>query len=764
MNLYIFFKIFSAFSFLSAIFLLRFVRAISKAQTDAKEPTIFVICAISAMLFTYSLFLMSEFHTKALILFCAFKVCSIWTYYLTFSFNHAFTNTTKKIGFLKELYFILCFIDSVLLLANARVQIIFDLIPARTKAGFFYWGIEFTSKFGFHKLLCAILSFSSVALLISSIVKAPSYNKVKYIAILTSESLVLIANYIFNSLNLPLNFSLLMLVASSIFIASYVNKDFSSPVLIGPLSAITESIKDIIFCYDSSENLIYANSAAKNVLKKSNDNLENFAKEFRQNFLKTRPSELSLKLDNGEERYYVTEYKDFFISNSNIGSYLRLQDKTKETLESRRKNYIANHDLLTGLLNRSGFFKKMQEDLNQNTYKNPILICTNIKDFKLINTIYSEKVGDSVLQNQTEVIKRLCYKKSIIGRIADDKFAIFMEKQNFDKDIFEEAFNEVSCIIEKTLYNIQIVAGIYEIYDKKETVQSIYDKAKISVDTIKDSDNQIFSFYNSSMMEKMLMEKDIVNDFEKSLNEKQFSIQLQPIMDKDGNVLGAESVVRWNHPKYENLTPSSFLDVLERTSLIYKLDVYVWELAAKKLHEWKKRGFSDLFISVNASSKDKFFIDITKTFSGLIKKYDISPQNFKAEIKETAMVENPEKTIEIFSDLKKLGIKVYIDNFGTGFSSLNVLKDFIADGIKMDTSFLTESKVSGKNKIILQTMISMSNTLGMEFIAKGVESENQMLALSKMDCKLFQGFYFSTPLPVKTYEAKYLQNSSQAKK
>lgn len=764
MNLYIFFKIFSAFSFLSAIFLLRFVRAISKAQTDAKEPTIFVICAISALLFTYSLFLMSEFHTKALILFCAFKVCSIWTYYLTFSFNHAFTNTTKKIGFLKELYFILCFIDSVLLLANARVQIIFDLIPARTKAGFFYWGIEFTSKFGFHKLLCAILSFSSVALLISSIVKAPSYNKVKYIAILTSESLVLIANYIFNSLNLPLNFSLLMLVASSIFIASYVNKNFSSPVLIGPLSAITESIKDIIFCYDSSENLIYANSAAKNVLKKSNDNLENFAKEFRQNFLKTRPSELSLKLDNGEERYYVTEYKDFFISNSNIGSYLRLQDKTKETLESRRKNYIANHDLLTGLLNRSGFFKKMQEALNQNTYKNPILICTNIKDFKLINTIYSEKVGDSVLQNQTEVIKRLCYKKSIIGRIADDKFAIFMEKQNFDKDIFEEAFNEVSCIIEKTLYNIQIVAGIYEIYDKKETVQSIYDKAKISVDTIKDSDNQIFSFYNSSMMEKMLMEKDIVNDFEKSLNEKQFSIQLQPIMDKDGNVLGAESVVRWNHPKYENLTPSSFLDVLERTSLIYKLDVYVWELAAKKLHEWKKRGFSDLFISVNASSKDKFFIDITKTFSGLIKKYDISPQNFKAEIKETAMVENPEKTIEIFSELKKLGIKVYIDNFGTGFSSLNVLKDFIADGIKMDTSFLTESKVSGKNKIILQTMISMSNTLGMEFIAKGVESENQMLALSKMDCKLFQGFYFSTPLPVKTYEAKYLQNSSQAKK
>ena len=109
-----------------------------------------------------------------------------------------------------------------------------------------------------------------------------------------------------------------MLVASSIFIASYVNKDFSSPVLIGPLSAITESIKDIIFCYDSSENLIYANSAAKNVLKKSNDNLENFAKEFRQNFLKTRPSELSLKLDNGEERYYVTEYKDFFISNSNF--------------------------------------------------------------------------------------------------------------------------------------------------------------------------------------------------------------------------------------------------------------------------------------------------------------------------------------------------------------------------------------------------------------------------------------------------------------
>lgn len=757
MNLHLFFKIFSAFSVVSAIYLLHFVRTISKARTDAKEATIFVICTISAMLLVYSLFLMSEFYNKALILFCVYKVCAIWTYYLAFSFNHAFTNTTKKLGFIKEFYFILCFIDSVLLLANARVNVIFDLVPAHTNAGFFYWGIKYTYRFGFHKLVCAILSFSSLALLISSIVKAPSYNKVKYVTILTSESLVLIANYIFNSLDLPLNISLLMLVASSIFIANYVNKDFSAPVLIGPLSAITESINDVIFCYDSSENLIYANSAAKNVFKKSNDNLENFAKEFRQNFLKNRPSELSLKLDNGEERYYITEYKDFFISNSNIGSYLRLQDKTKETLESRRKNYIATHDLLTGLFNRSGFFKKMQEALYQNTFKNPILICTNIKDFKLINTIYSEQVGDSVLQNQTEVMKRLPgHKKSIIGRIADDKFAILMEKQDFDKDIFEEVFNEVSCIIEKTLYNIQIVAGIYEIYDKKDTIQSIYDKAKISLDAIKDSDNQIFSFYNPSMMEKMLKEKDIVNDFEKSLNEKQFSIQLQPVIDKEGNVLGAESVVRWNNPKYEDLTPSSFLDVLERTSLIYKLDVYVWELVAKKLHEWKKRGFADRFISVNVSSKDKFFIDIIKTFSELIKKYDISPQNFKVEIRETAMLENPEKTIAIFSQLKKLGIKVYIDNFGTGFSSLNVLKDFIADGIKMDTSFLSESKVSGKNKIILQTMISMSSNLGMEFIAKGVESENQMLALSKMDCKLFQGFYFSKPLPVKTYEAKYL--------
>lgn len=410
MNLHLFFKIFSAFSVVSAIFLLHFVRTISKARTDAKEPTIFVICTISAMLLVYSLFLMSslpEFYSKALILFCVYKVCAIWTYYLTFSFNHAFTNTTKKLGFIKEFYFILCFIDSVLLLANARVNVIFDLVPAQTKAGFFYWRIEYTSKFGFHKLVCAILSFSSLALLISSIVKAPSYNKVKYVTILISESLVLIANYVFNSLNLPLNISLLMLVASSIFIANYVNKDFSAPILIGPLNAITESINDIIFCYDSSENLIYANSAAKNVFKKSNDNLENFAKEFRQNFLKNRPTELSLKLENGEERYYITEYKDFFISNSNIGSYLRLQDKTKETLESRRKNYIATHDLLTGLFNRSGFFKKMQEALYQNTFKNPILICTNIKDFKLINTIYSEQVGDSVLQNQTAVMKRL---------------------------------------------------------------------------------------------------------------------------------------------------------------------------------------------------------------------------------------------------------------------------------------------------------------------------------------------------------------------
>lgn len=758
-NLHFFFRLYSVAAILVSTYLFHFARQISKARTDVKEPLIFTICIVSATLISYSFFLLSESYKNALVFYGVFKVCTIWVYFSTFCFNLAYTNSIKKTGIIKTFFFIVCFVESISLLANFRVLHVFNLEPFFSKAGYFYWGIKYTARFDMYWTICTVLGVSIVIALLRSIFKAPSYYKTKYLPILLSEALVFISSYIFNFLNLPLNCSLLILAVAGIFIANCVNKDFNSPVLTGQLLEIIESISDIIFCFDAEENLVYANSVAKNAFKKTDEELAEFARNFKKNYLNERPEKISLTLDDGEPHYYVTEYKIFEISGSKIGSYLRLQDKTKEISDQQRKNYIATHDALTGLLNRSGFFNEMSRALKNSTFTNPLLICTNIKSLKLINTIYGEERGDEVLKNQAEVMKKLGHKKSIIGRMADDKFTIFMEKAGFDKELFEEAFAEISCLTEKTIYPIQITAGIYEIYDKNEKVEKIYDKAKISLDAVKKSDSQIFSYYNSSMMSKMLKEKDIINDFEKSLQEKHFSIQLQPVTDRNGNVLGAESVVRWNHPKYASLKPNSFLKVLERTSLIYKLDVYVWELAAQRLSEWKERGFGDKFISVNISGKDRDFIDIPKTFDSLVKQYDISPENLKIELRETEMVEIPEKNIEIFARLKKMGFKVYIDNFGTGYSSLNVLKDFMVDGIKMDTTFLSESKVSGKNKIILQTMISMSDVLGMEFIAKGVESKNQMTSLSKMNCHLFQGFYFAPPLSVNDFEAKYMRTS-----
>ena len=238
---------------------------------------------------------------------------------------------------------------------------------------------------------------------------------------------------------------------------------------------------------------------------------------------------------------------------------------------------------------------------------------------------------------------------------------------------------------------------------------------------------------------------------------------LQPLVRADRTLKGAEALARWVHPARGLIMPVNFISVVEKTGLISKLDEYMWELAARKLREWKDIGRDNLTISVNISAKDFYYTDLYKTFTGLVEKYGIAPGNLNLEITETVLMSDLQHHMETLTRLQDYGFVIELDDFGSGYSSLNMLKDITADVLKIDMLFLRETEHTVRNRIILQSVISMAKQLGMAVITEGVETEEQLESLKKMGCELFQGYYFSRPIAVEEFEQKYIGGAAGKK-
>lgn len=263
------------------------------------------------------------------------------------------------------------------------------------------------------------------------------------------------------------------------------------------------------------------------------------------------------------------------------------------------------------------------------------------------------------------------------------------------------------------------------------------------------------AYYTERLFESSIEERRIIGEFERAISNNEFEMYLQPQVDSSGNLYGAEALVRWQHPERGLLSPAIFIDVLEKTGFIYKLDRYMWDKAAKKLGEWKKEGKDQYHISVNISTKDFYLVDVYETFVGLVDKYDIDPVNLNIEITETTLMSDFDKNMGIIRLLQNYGFNIEIDDFGSGYSSLNMLKDISADVLKIDMGFLRASENEAKGLDILESIITLAGKLGMKVITEGVETKKQLYMLVEMGCDMYQGYYFSKPIPVDEFEKKY---------
>ena len=423
---------------------------------------------------------------------------------------------------------------------------------------------------------------------------------------------------------------------------------------------------------------------------------------------------------------------------------------------------MLEYDPLTGVYSMNGFRKRVEELLTTHPDEPYFLSYNNIRDFKFINDSLGRVAGDDLLKFWAAKSLENLSNEEAIGRITADRFAVLRhiageEKMREDeKNVFEPVQNFF--INQGKENRVQICSGIYVLTAKdfrKIDVDHMLDLARIAEKRVHESRKGDFEFYNPEQWEKGKRIADVVNFLPKALQSENIQVWYQPQVDYDkGRITGAEALCRWEHDKLGWLGPPDFITTLEEAGLIFDLDQFVWDKVCQDLHRWNEQGYHRS-VSVNVSRDDiREDRDIPEHFHNLISKYGLSPDQLRIEITETAYVENSDLLISTTERLRELGFQVEMDDFGSGYSSLHMLKEVPVDRIKLDLHFLTASGDSEKCRTIVSCMINMVNLLGMEMIAEGVETIDQAHFLRDQGCSMMQGYYFYKPMPVQDFEKK----------
>ena len=528
------------------------------------------------------------------------------------------------------------------------------------------------------------------------------------------------------------------------------------------LSLVVSDMNNGIICYDKKGRCIYYNDLVEAIYHHG-DNMSDYERKYSRWIEKTgddRRDSMTFQTDielNGEKHYFEIAYKRIYDERKRfICDYFVYNDRTQMYESWEQEKYKASHDSLTGLLNRDQFYEEVHDMVNKYPDTTFYLICSNIKDFKFINEIFGMEKGNQVLINQAKLMASNPSERTICARLMNDRFALCLPREEFDEKRVADSIEELQREFTGNSFHLHTYMGVYEIRDRDEAVRVMVDKANIAADTIKNDFDCCVAYYDGHLLEISIEQRRLLGEFEPALQKDEFAMYLQPQVNCDGVAKGAEALVRWVHPSRGILTPYAFINILENAGLIYKLDLYIWEKAAQKLAEWKEKGYGSYHISVNISTKDFYIIDIYETFTGLISKYDIPASKLHLEITETTLMTDFEKNMNIIHKLQDAGFRVEIDDFGSGYSSLNMLKDISADVLKIDMGFLRESENEVKGQDILESIITLASKIGMDVITEGVETKKQLDMLTMMGCHEFQGYYFSKPVPVSEFEEKYL--------
>lgn len=401
-------------------------------------------------------------------------------------------------------------------------------------------------------------------------------------------------------------------------------------------------------------------------------------------------------------------------------------------------------------VNRQNRFRSNVQDLLRSSDRKIGFIQFDVRRFKIINDLYGEKFGDEVLFFIKDNLKELCNDRQFFLNLRSDVFMVVTEYDD-DKELmdFIRKIEEVSASFKDV--KLQLAFGVYSVDDKDMEIRQMEDRAAMARTAAKENVVSNVVFYEEQFKELLYTRKFIEENMHTAVEEKQFKMYLQPKYSISQNrIVGAEALVRWIHPERGMIYPNVFIPVIEENGFIKMVDYYIWEEASRFIKRCTDIGIEDCPVSVNVSRHHLRDTEFMYVLMDDIKKNQIEKKLLELEITETA---NDEQIGQAAMRLKLGGFTLLMDDFGSGYSSLNVLLETPFDVIKLDKKFMDNMMASDKGKLILEHMVSMAHELGLGLLAEGVETKEQVELLGKIGCDNVQGYYFARPMPQEDFFA-----------
>jgi len=414
----------------------------------------------------------------------------------------------------------------------------------------------------------------------------------------------------------------------------------------------------------------------------------------------------------------------------------------------RTKKRLENFEIdqLTYLYNLRGFDNDVRGLLKNENVEDYYIARIEIDKFKLYNEIFGLRKGDEILKKIANKLKEFNKRDDVIsiGHAGADHFLLCIMRKDLK-------LSEFSKLIEKEVrtctndYQFNVNIGYAQLRDLDIT--KYCEQAYIAIQSIKESYDRIYAVYTSQMTHQLLNDEQLLKDAQIALEKGYFKAYFQPqYLYHENKIIGAEALIRWIDPIRGMIYPNEFIPVLERNGFIYEVDKYTWNYVCKKIKEWKDAGIVIPCISINISRRDLYHADFVETLVSIIKENGIDPSDLHLEITESAIMENPNQFINILKKLKQAGFYLEMDDFGSGYSALNSLKDLPFDLVKLDMCFMSNSNTVGKGGSILSSIVRLLSQINTPVIAEGVETKAQAEFLKSIGCYYMQGYYFSKPL------------------
>ena len=420
----------------------------------------------------------------------------------------------------------------------------------------------------------------------------------------------------------------------------------------------------------------------------------------------------------------------------------------------KQMEYLVSHDELTGIYNRSKLFSKTREMLDLYSNTTFAFIRFDIDKFRLYNSAMGENEGNKLLCYIAKLIEKTInsYEMGTYGRVDADVFCLCLPyTQEKILEHIARAQNIMSNYRDD--YDIQTSFGIYVIDDNSLNMETIFTRASLATDECKNLYDINYAFYRDEMSDSIHEVQEITNDMKAALREEQFVVYLQPKYHiKTDQPCGAEALVRWVHPKKGMIKPNKFIPVFESNGFIADLDYYMWEHVCQLISGWIKNGDEVYPISVNMSRVSLLNPHVTELLLELIDRYEVPVNLFYLEVTESAYMSDPNLMARTMVQLHAAGFTVLMDDFGSGYSSLNTLKEIDIDILKLDMDFLSTGGDEAKSEKIISAIVRMAGWLGMDVIAEGVETLEQKQFLESIGCGYVQGYYYAKPMPIEEYE------------